>query len=139
MKLRLIEEENLKEYSDNPEPAYEDTVRVPVTVEATFTYTIEVPKSSTKYDSSLEDYITDTIKDLFPDEWDNYEIEDINYNYISDESHEADLADTYNDDVKLGMYDSEEATQPNDIAKKEEYINIITPNFKVGKKIKEEK
>ena len=35
--------------------------------------------------------------------------------------------------------DSSEATQPNDIAKKEEYKNMVTPTFKVGKKIKEEK
>ena len=33
--------------------------------------------------------------------------------------------------------DSEEATQPEDIAKKEEYKKMVTPEFKVGKKIKE--
>lgn len=131
MKLRLIEDENLKEYSDNPEPDYEDTVRIPVTVQSTFTYTIEVPKSTAE-DGDLDDYIDSEVKELFPEEYDNWVIDDIDYSYTTREGYEEELADEH----RL-MDDSEDATQVEDIAKKEEYKKLVTPSFKVGKKIKE--
>ena len=133
MKLRLIENENLKEYSDNPEPEYEDEVRVPVEVQATFQYTIEVPKSVAEGDN-LEEYIDEEVQRYFPDDYDNYEITDVDYHYISKADYEANRADEYNDEQRL-MDDSEEATQPQDIPKKVEYKKMVTPDFKVGSKI----
>lgn len=129
MKLKLIENENLKEYSDNPEPEYKDTVRIPVTVNATFTYTVEVPESKAESDE-LESYIDEEIQDRFPGDYDNYTIEDIDYSYYSKAAYEEDRAEEH----RL-MDDSEEATQPENIAKKEEYKKMVTPDFKVGSKI----
>lgn len=130
MKLKLIENEKLNEYSDNPEPKYEDTVRVPVYVDAIFKYTIEVPKSKAEDDESLEDYVNIAVKDIFPDEYDNWRIEDMDIDYTTKSGYEEERADEH----RL-MDDSEEATQPEDIPKKEEYKKMVTPDFKVGSKI----
>ena len=130
MKLRLIENEKLNEYSDTPVPEEVEMVRVPVEVNATFTYTIEVPKRTAEDSSSLEDYINEEVKRLFPDEYDNYEIDDIDYNYYTRDAYEEDRWE----EQRL-MDDSEEATQPQDIPKKVEYKKMVTPDFKVGSKI----
>ena len=130
MKLRLIENENLNEYSDNPVPEEVKTVRVPVEVNAVFTYTIEVPEKTAEDSISLEDYIEEEVKRLFPDEYDNYEIDDIDYHYYTRDTYDEERAD----EQRL-MDDSEEATQVEDIPKKEEYKKMVTPDFKVGSKI----
>ena len=130
MKLRLIENENLNEYSDNPVPEEVKTVRVPVEVNAVFTYTIEVPEKTAEDSISLEDYIEEEVKHLFPDEYDNYEIDDIDYHYYTRDAYDEERAD----EQRL-MDDSEEATQVEDIPKKEEYKKMVTPDFKVGSKI----
>ena len=131
----IVETEKLKEYDDEPwtsGPDYPDTVDIDVSVNATFKYTIEVPKSTAERSDSLSDYIDSEIKEMFPDEYNDYEIDDIDYNYYTRDAYEEDRWE----DQRL-MDDSEEATQPEDIAKKEEYQKMVTPNFKKGKKLKE--
>lgn len=58
--------------------------------------------------------------------------------YCIDMANDYHIVLRYDTGEDLTECDSAEATQPTDIAKKEEYLNMVEPSFKKGKKIKEE-
>lgn len=123
--------ESATHYYDPPE--YEDDFEVEGTVSVEYPFMVTAYKSWNRAD--IEEYLKDNFNDCIDSS--DMEILDIDYSWTGPQDRADDLADIAHDEAML--QDGEEATQPNDIAKKEEYMKMVTPNFKVGKKIKEEK
>jgi hypothetical protein len=113
-------------YWDPPE--YEDDYEVEGTVSVDYPFTLTAFESWTR--SDVEEYLKENFNECV--DTSGMEIIDIDYskNRPSDED---DFADTAYEEAMLS--DGEEATQPQDIAKKVEYKKMVTPDFKVGSKI----
>lgn len=114
-------------YSDPPE--YEDDYEVEGTVVVSYPFKVTAYKSWNR--SDIESYLKDNFNECVDSS--AMEIEDIDYSWTGPQDHEDELADMAHDEAML--QDCEEATQPEDIAKKEEYKKMVIPDFKVGKKI----
>lgn len=123
-------DESATHYYDPPE--YEDDYEVEGVVSVDYPFTVTAYKSWNR--SDIEDYLKENFDECIDSS--NMEIVQIDYSWTGPQDYADELADIAHEESML--QDGEEATQPTDIAKKEEYLNMVEPSFKKGKRIKEE-
>ena len=114
-------------YYDPPE--YEKDYEVEGVVSVDYPFTVTAYSSWNR--SDIEDYLKENFNECV--DTSDGEIVQMDFSWTGPQDYEDELADEMHDEAMLR--DGEEATQPEDIPKKEEYKKLVTPDFKVGSKI----